>query len=376
MITFAGNLAWVDASNGNDSTAVLRSPDKPYATIAAAFTAIIALGGEWTVHIAPGAYTDTGLVPQGAAYNITTVWAQGARWNATGSGYLFDLSTVTSAKPWRVLGRGRFYGSNTQTGGFVTSAYAVTVLEHIDIEAEKISPGSAVTNFIDLRGHLTSSDPVNSDLFPTNQIRVGVIGSGSGSPLYFRLGGTTTTPFIYVHCNYIGGAKLDEGNFMIRAGYAEAIQLAPNAFTNPSLLLDCVYRLKGTNQPALLARRGIAIIRTPNIEVTDGNAAAIQIPPNADTLDGVHIGIFNSRFKQWAGGSSPAIDFAAVNSKFEVRLIGCHFLMANTATYTIRATGAQTIEGIGSLTSTLALDPNVSVRGATPLIDSSFWTDF
>src|SRR5262245_14712205 len=57
-----GNTLWVDAVNGNDSTAVLGRLDKPYKTLAAARNVAAAVGAEVTVVVLPGFYSERDLL--------------------------------------------------------------------------------------------------------------------------------------------------------------------------------------------------------------------------------------------------------------------------------------------------------------------------
>lgn len=330
----------------------------------------------------PGPYTDTGLKPHAAATNIAVEWQEGSYWSSTGSNYLYDLTDDTFDKPLYILGRGRFYGSNTFTGGFVNSSYGATVIAYFKIEAELLAPGSAGSFWI-LRGAFDANDQQTVAISPNrNNIKIGAMLFASATPAYFRIAGNGGgLPFVYLEGNYIAGVSIDEGNFIVRAGYAEAFKLAPNGFgPGESLILHCVYRFKATSQPALDIRSGQAVISSPYYEITDGGAPIFNINSAADTSAGaLQLTIMGGRLREWPGGSAPAILFDSTSSNFRVRLVGATtVLMANSATNSIVTTGshAQTIEVFGSLDTNLALDSDITVRGATPTVNASYWTDF
>lgn len=361
------NVAWVDATKGSNVTGSLGRPDKPYATIAAAQTAALTAGGTWLIHIRAGAYTDTGLLPGDADATLAYYYDPGTTHTITGSGNLYDWTGDHTGKILYILGHCRFLANGSTTGKVVATTYGSTAMYRFHIHCMDIlNANGRVTAMLDIRtgGLGDNGSTIKAEYSLDDNV---------GQPFYFRI----DSKIVYIDGRFIRGIDTDgSGRFVINCDYLERLRNAYNAFSLTTTNVFARYRIKATALPAIINRRGEVVVMSQKYEVTDGQAPIIQIPSNADTSDGCMTTVVGGFMRQWSGGSAYPIDFAAVNAKFKLRLHNVHILVENSATESIHSGSAQTIEAIGSLTTNKALSANITVRGATPSVDTNFWTGF
>ena len=361
------NRAYVDATRGSDATAVLGRSDRPYATISAAQTAALTAGGSWLIEILPGAYTDTGLVPGDSDATLAYYYHPLTTHTITGSGNLYDWTGDHTGKILYVLGHCRFLANGSTTGKVVGTTYGSTAMYRFHFHCTEIlNFNGRVTAMLDIRtgGLGDNGSTIKAEYSLDDSV---------GQPFYFRI----DSKIVYIDGRFIRGIDTDgSGRFVINCDYLERLRNAYNAFSFTTTNVFARYRIKATSFPAIINRRGEVVVMAQKYEVTDGQAPIIQIPANADTADGCTTTVIGGYMRQWSGGSAYPIDFVGVNSKFKLRLHNVHILVENGATESIHAGSAQTIEAIGSLTTNKALSANITVRGATPSVDTNFWTGF
>jgi hypothetical protein len=126
------HYAFIDLVNGNDSTAALGDVTKPYATIAAAQTALIAFGVSESqpgcIYLRSGTYSSTITLKT----NIITYCEPGVVF--TSGGFIDDINTIKAV----VLGYAQFIQNATlYSGAFATEVY---------IQAESLMKESGYSN--------------------------------------------------------------------------------------------------------------------------------------------------------------------------------------------------------------------------------------
>lgn len=363
------NIAYVDANRGNDSTAILGRPDYPYATISSAQTAALSsVVGTGIINILPGRYTDTGLVPADADTTLIYNYYPGSIHIVTGSQHLFSWTGNYTDKTLYILGRGKFTANAGTVGMMISTNYTTTKCTQFHIEAQDI---------INANGRTTALFDIRSGGIAENGSSIKVhysLDYNVGEPFYFRI----DAKIVYIDGHFIRGINTDgSGRFIITCGYLERLYNAYNSFSTTTTNVFATYRIKSTNTDAITNRRGEVVVMSQKYECTDGAGSIIKIPSNADTANGgCQTTVVGGFMRSWAGGSIPPIVFAATNSLYKLRLHNVHILVENSATGCITCTGAQTIEAIGSLTSNKAIGSDITVRGATPVINTGFWTGF
>jgi hypothetical protein len=138
-----GNVIWVDAINGNDSTGVLGNHSKPFLTLEAARTA--ATSGD-LIYVLPGAYTVTTTATNGIAKDgVNYYFEMGAVVTKTNAGDIFNLTGFTVG--FNVLGYGRFVRTTTAAyvwngGGYYT--FATQINTRFEFDSISHTAGSSI----------------------------------------------------------------------------------------------------------------------------------------------------------------------------------------------------------------------------------------
>lgn len=118
-----GKLLWVDAVNGNDSTAVSGNQGLPYLTIGAAKTA--AASGD-TITVRPGTYNEKDLLKNGVNYNFMP--GATVQYSGSSNGAIFDDSATgaNAAVVSTIGGNGSFIYSGTGAGATNPHVFYIT----------------------------------------------------------------------------------------------------------------------------------------------------------------------------------------------------------------------------------------------------------
>lgn len=368
------NVAWVDATRGNNTSARLGRPDRPYATIAAAQTAALTAGGNWLIHVRAGAYTDTGLVPGDSDATLAYLYDPGTTHTITGSGNLYDWTGDHTGKILYIVGNCRFLSNAGTTGAIVMTSYSTTKCYQFHIQCDDmVNANARGATLLDIRiasGNLAEN---GSTIRVLNSMDYN---SGANAQFYFRI----DAKIVEIFTHWINGLRTDgSGRFIVNCDYAQNLHNAYNAFSFTTLNVFATYRIKstGVGNPAVINRRGEVVLMSQKYEHTDGQDNIIQIPANADTSDGCMTTLIGGFMRQWPGGSAYPIEFKATNSKFKLRLMNMGpIIVENSATECIHSGSAQGVDVWGALSSNKDKSSNITVVTHNTLSDSTIATGF
>jgi hypothetical protein len=367
---------YVDASFGSDATGGVGRPDKPFATIAAAHAACIAAGGDWWIQIERGTYTDSGLTPGTSGNSIYYHYVRGAVHVVTGANHLFNWTGNNPTIEYVITGDGSFQKNSNVTGLVITTAWATSNCLRFVFHANGVLCAAgygANSGLIRLEiAQQSLTNQANGEFF------VNRYDAQNGSaPLYFRVGGNF--PQVDVRAiSMIRGVHFDQGLFYCFGEAYDAIEIGLNNFAQPQVMFFSTGKIKGTDQSAIKIRTGFLRVQGGNIEVTNAGADAVSVTSDAAASSGINMNFVSTAFVERGQTTSfKAIRYNSVGSNIKTRLMNCFIGLENGATPAITASGAITIDAIGSLFSNVTPgDGNVTFRGATPVVDSNFYTGF
>lgn len=359
------NVTWVDATRGSNTTGLIGRHDYPFAGIKAAYDACIAAGGRWLIHIRASTteYTDTGMAFGDADSTVGFRYDFGAVHRITGSGDAYTLDAASAGKDCCIFGYATVWADNNTTGKWIDyTSWEAQRLLHIEAHS--------VNNKDSYAGSATRSHAivyVQSSPVEPSTISIGTLDAFGNTSSYFRLGGN----YVYMNGNDWRGVDFDcSCVHLMDIKFCTHFILGKNNFSVGQYRMRGFRSPKGTSTPAMRLRTGILHVFGGEAEASDAAQPILLIPSDASTTAGACIAYLgNVRMRVWGSTSGTCIPiyFAAANSNFKVTLDNCTIVQENTSggTYCIDAVGAQEVEVIGTLTTTLAKGSNISLRSGT-----------
>ncbi len=351
------NIAWVDAATGNNATAALGRPDKPYLTITAAETAVRLQASPltWLIRVNPGVYTDVGL---GGGYG-GSYFEAGARIAANSATSIF----VPTAYPFRVLGHGWF--KNSGAGAIIRSS-GVT--------------GSTVSepNWIfqaDFYAYDTAQTGAN-EIYVNPAASSGIIEIESATaPLRF-VGGA-----FYVRGNFLSDIVVEYGGqpYILANRISGSISIEPNAFSASTAIVKCNRLSHAGSGPVITVRSGKLALECAFISRTNTADQPVILLTGSETGE-LEVSGAEIRMYPTAISAAPPMRFSSGGTPKPgtYRLRNCTLLTPldsvdpTFSDFCITATAAQTvyIEGGGG-SANKPPDSNITLVGAPFTVNSS-----
>lgn len=353
-----GNVAWVDAVNGNDATAVVGRFDLPYLTINAAVAAVSA--GQ-VVHVRPGDYTASGTLSKDnisiycdsrvtISYNTTLFQTLTNNASFRFRGYATLVATGSSARLLNVSG-----GTGTSFYLEFASHSASAAMSSF---GTLINGSAQVTLFIreNLAFNCSSGGVAFGNSF-TGARFVGVIfgalsNSGTGYAFQVRQAGAGGSAFLKATTiSATGGGAAVSNDQVSSTFYIEADTIAGNSAG-----------LSSTSSGTMIVRaKTISASAGPGITCTSSGTISVN---GCDSISGTTAGVNISSgsvnlvgVRAITGTAGPALSVSGGS----LLTVGCDGLTGTT--FGIQVTGGTTTVGVSSVTGSAG--PGISVTTGT-----------